>query len=75
MKVDNLQEPVTIGQQIKQRLVELTRTDGLKRTQRWLASRVGLGEVALSNKISGNEKFLDDEIKEINKHLETDFKI
>ena len=36
-----------IGAQIKNKLTALSNTDGLKRTQRWLASQAGLGEVEL----------------------------
>lgn len=61
-----------IGAQIKNKLTALSNTDGLKRTQRWLASQAGLGEVELSNKLAKND-FTKEELENINKVLGTDF--
>lgn len=54
--------PLSIGSQIKKRLLEMMEVDGLKRTQRWAAIKIGMSEAAMSNKISGVENFKEDEI-------------
>lgn len=63
-----------IGKQIKDKLTELSNTDGLKRTQRWLASQIGFGEVELSNKLA-KHNFTQAELDLINDVLKTKFKI
>lgn len=57
--------PMDLGQQIKLALNRLSNSDGLKRTQRWLAMQMGIGEVLLSNKIRNND-FTKEELDNIN---------
>jgi len=69
-------EVLSLGTQIKDKLTELSNSDGLKRTQRWLAGQTNIGEVELSNKlnkVNGNE-FNQVELDKINSVLGTDFK-
>lgn len=70
-------EVMNLGSLIKDRLTELSNSDGLKRTQRWLSIQSGIGEVDLSNKINQVNKatFTQSEIENINKVLGTDFKL
>ncbi len=68
-------DTLSLGSQIKEKLSKLSKTDGLKRTQRWLAGQTGLGEVELSNKINGNADFTQPELDEINNTLGTKFKL
>jgi hypothetical protein len=68
-------ETLSLGYQIKDKLSKLSKTDGLKRTQRWLATQAKLGEVELSNKMNGNTDFTQDELNEINRVLDTNFTI
>lgn len=72
--MDNTQEAeISLGVQIKNALESAAAADGLKRTQRWLSTQTGISEVALSNKISGYDKFKPTDIDKINEVLGTDF--
>lgn len=64
---------LSIGEQIKNALVAASRDDGLKRTQRWLANRINMGEVEMSNKIANtNDKtFTKEDLEKINAVLGT----
>jgi hypothetical protein len=75
--MENTAEMISLGSQIKDKLAELSNSDGLKRTQRWLAMQIGIGEVELSNKISQVSKatFTQKEIEDINSILGTNFKL
>lgn len=79
MQMQNTQEieVLSLGSQIKDKLTELSNSDGLKRTQRWLASQINIGEVELSNKINSVNKsvFTNTELDNINKILGTKFKL
>lgn len=64
-----------LGDKIKTALADASKSDGLKRTQRWLAARIGMGEVELSNKMANvkEKTFTNEELKKINNVLGTDF--
>jgi predicted transcriptional regulator len=67
-----------VGNQIKNKLLELSNEDGFKRTQRWLykkiiSSGIEMSETKLSNSISGLRQFTLEEKIAINKILGTHF--
>jgi len=74
MGTKTVEKPIELNVQIKAKLLELTNTDGLKRTQRWLAAQTGIGEVDLSTKM-GKNSFTQDDLNKINAVLSTNFKI
>ena len=59
---------ISVGEKVKNALAAASRKDGLKRTQRWLAGQIGIGEVELCNKIANlrNKTFTPEELKKIN---------
>lgn len=74
MNTSNETDLITMKDKIRARLTALTNTDGLKRTQRWLANSIKMGEVELSNKIN-NDTLTQDDLDKINHVLSTDFKV
>ena len=62
-------EPKLISESIRIAMLKLSNSDGLKRTQRWLSNQANIGEVALSNKLSGADTFTETELKNIGKVL------
>jgi hypothetical protein len=68
---------VSLADQIKEKFSELAKKDGLKRTQRWLAGQINMGEVELSNKINNaaGAVFKQHELDEINRVLGTNFSV
>lgn len=58
-----------IAENIRIAMLKLSNTDGLKRTQRWLSNQANIGEVALSNKLSGADSFTETELENISKVL------
>lgn len=69
-KTKEMATPISL--RIKGAMMELQNKDGLKRTQRWLARLINMGEVELSNKLSDNS-FTKEEIEKINEILGTNF--
>lgn len=65
LKMKEHKEPKAISENIKIALLKLSNSDGLKRTQRWLSNQANIGEVALSNKLSGADTFTETELKNI----------
>ena len=64
---------MNVGARIRTALLLAGKADGLRRTQSWLAVKIGMSEPLFSRKVHGLEKFKQEELEEIDLVLGTNF--
>lgn len=66
---------MSVKEKNKSKIIGAQLKDILSRNQRWLANKIQMREPLLSEKITGQKDFTQEELDLINKQLGTEFKL
>lgn len=66
---------MAVKEKNKSKIIGAQLKEILSRNQRWLANKIQMREALLSEKITGQKDFTQEELDLINKQLETNFKL
>ncbi len=66
---------MAVKEKNKSKIIGAKLKEILSRNQRWLANKIQMREALLSEKITGQKEFTQEELDLINKELNTDFRL